>query len=319
MSLLSPLFLSLLPALPQDPAPETDEPTPPSEEVQEEEELTPERAVELLEAADKSGELDLIFIAIEDAGRVADKKVVKELSGFLKHKDAEVRYLTVQTLRYNQDEEALKVLLKQKSNKKILEDERCAEEYYYALGQKGDKRAIKILSDDLNKTNRGDKVTRARILALGRIREVESVEALMDCLVSGAARRRHPQMTEIHTSLVVLTGASVRPNQDDWIAWWNDNKRGLELTKQEQELDTKKGRSAWMELWATPEDKELMELARKQGKDGFGDATPEELEELRKKAEERKKRAEEKRKEEAEKKESGDGGGKDDPDGDGTR
>ena len=98
----------------------------------------------------------------------------------------------------------------------------------------------------------------------------ELQSTLMQCgnveLVSSADGATH--------ALVVLTGASVRPNQDDWIAWWNDNKRGLELTKQEQELDTKKGRSAWMELWATPEDKELMELARKQGKDGFGDATP---------------------------------------------
>lgn len=309
MSLLSTLFFSLLPALPQDPAPEADTPV---EVEQEAEELTPEKALEMLETAVKSKQLDLIFVAVQDAGAVPDKKVVKELGKLLKHTDGEVRFETLKALRYNAHDEATSVLLKAKSNKAIIEDERCAEEYYYALGQKGDKKAIKILADNLNKTNRGDKVTRARILSLGRIREVESVEALMGCLVSGAARRRHPQLTEIHTSLTVLTGAQVRMNQDDWIAWWNDNKKGLKLTEQEQELGTKKGRAAWMTLWATPEDKELMEAARKKGKDDFGDATPEELEELRKKAEERKKRAEEKKKEE----EEGDGG--DDGDGDGT-
>lgn len=290
------LSLSLI-AVAQDP-PAEQEPAPEAEA--EQEELTPEKAVELLEAAEKSKQFDLILAALEETGRVADKKVVKEISGFLKHKDAEIRYEAIRALRYNQDESAIDALLKVKKTKEIIEDDRLAEEYYYALGQHGDKKAIKVLADNLNKTNRGDKVTRARILALGRIREVESVEALMDCLVSGAARRRHPQLTEIHTALTVLTGAEVRPNQDAWIAWWNDNKRGLELTKSEQELTTKKARAAWMTLWATPEDQELMKEAAKRGKDGFADATPEELEEMRKKAEERKKRAEEKAKEEAE-------------------
>ncbi|MCH2100436.1 MAG: hypothetical protein MK209_00720 [Planctomycetes bacterium] len=296
MSLLPALFFILLPALPQEPVPDAETPAEVEGE-QEAEELTPEKALAMIEAAVKSKQLDLIFIAVQDAGKVPDKKVVKELSKLLKHKDSEVRFETVNALRYNAHDEATNVLLKAKSNKAIIEDERCAEEYYYALGQKGDKKAVKILADNLTKTNRGDKVTRARILSLGRIREVESVEALMGCMVSGSARGRHPQMTEIHTSLTVLTGAEIRMNQDDWIAWWNDNKRGLKLTKQEQELGSRKGRAAWMTLWATPEDKELMEAARKKGKDDFGDANPEELEELRKKAEERKKRAEEKKEE----------------------
>ena len=84
-------------------------------------------------------------------------------------------------------------MLKHKKNKAILEDEIVAEQYYLALGQKGDKKALKVLTDGLSKTNRGDKVTRARILALGRIRDTDSVEALIDVMVSGSARRRHPQ------------------------------------------------------------------------------------------------------------------------------
>lgn len=290
--MLSSLLLLAFPAVQQDePAPEPE--TPPQQEEQEEEKITPEKALDMLETAENSKQLDLIFIAIQDAGRVEDKKVAKAVGDFLKHKDSEVRYEALRALRYNEHPEATNVLLKQKKNKAILEDERAAEEYYLSLGQKRDKRAIKILADGLMSTNRGDKLTRARIVSLGRIREVDSVEALMNCLVSGGARRRHPQLMEIHTSLSVLTGAILKPSQDNWIAWWNDNKRGLKLTKEEQELDSKKARAAWMTLWATPEDKELMEAARKAGKDDFADATPEELEELRKKAEEIKRRREE--------------------------
>jgi HEAT repeat protein len=305
MLLVSPLLLIAFTALPQDPPAE--EPAPEAEVSQEAEELTPEQARALLEAAVKSKQLDLIFAAIDETGRIADEKIVKELGELLKHKDGEVRLLCLKALRYNQHEDSLDVLLKHKKNKAILEDEIAAEEYYYALGQKGDKKALKVLTDGLSKTNRGDKVTRARILALGRIRETESVEALIDVMVSGSLRRRHPQLTEIHTSLSVLTGADVEMNQDAWIAWWNDNKKSLKLTEQEQELGTRKGRAAWMTVWATPEDQELMKAAQKKGKDGFGDATEEELEALRKKAEEVKRR-----KEEAE------GDGSDKPGGDGS-
>ena len=291
MLLFSPLLLTAFAALPQDPPRE--EPAPEAEVSQEAEELTPEQARELLETAVKSKQLDLIFAAIDETGRIADKKLVKQLGDLLKHKDGEVRRLSLQALRYNEHEDSLDALLKHKKNKAILEDEIVAEQYYLALGQKGDKKALKVLTDGLSKTNRGDKVTRARILALGRIRDTDSVEALIDVMVSGSARRRHPQLTEIHTSLSVLTGADVKMSQDAWIAWWNDNKKGLKLTTQEQELATRKGRAAWMTVWATPEDQELMKLAQKRGKDGFGDATQEELDELRKKAEEKKRRKEE--------------------------
>lgn len=314
MLIISPLFLTAFALFAQDPP--TEEPAPDAETTQEAEELTPEQAREMLESAVKSKQLDLIFVAIEEAGRIDDDKLVKQLGDLLKHKDGEVRRLSLTALRYNPNEDSLDVLLKHKKNKAILEDEIAAEQYYFALGQKGDKKALKVLTDGLSKTNRGDKVTRARILALGRIRDTDSVEALIDVMVSGSLRRRHPQLTEIHTSLSVLTGADVAMNQDAWIAWWNDNKKGLKLTDQEQELGTRKGRAAWMTVWATPEDQELMKLAQKKGKDGFGDATEEELEELRKKAEEKKRRKEEGDKDDAEG-DAGKGDGTEKPKGDG--
>jgi len=289
----NPLLLALgLVALPQDPPSESTEQEPAGETETEQEELTPDKAVYILSEAMKTKELDLIFGAIEDTGLVDDKRIVKLLGDALKHKDSEVRLEALKALRFNEHADALKALLKLKKNKAIVEDELCAEEYYFALGQKADKKAIDILSDDLATTNRGDKVTRARILSLGRIRDADSVKALIDVMNSGAGRRQHPQMREISTALTVLTGADHRMNRDAWQGWWNDNRKGLKLTKAEQELPSNKARAAWMTLWATPEDRELMELARKAGRTDFADMTPEELEELRKKVQEEKERRE---------------------------
>jgi hypothetical protein len=158
-----------------------------------------------------------------------------------------------------------------------------------ALGQKADVKALPILTDKLHVTNRNDKPTRARILAIGRIRDVKSVEALIAMMNSGRGRRSHPNMKEINLCLQILTGADVRSNRDDWQAWWNDNKKGLKITKEEQEATTKKARATWKVLWANPEDAEIMEKALKRGKTDFADADEDELKKLREKAEARKK------------------------------
>lgn len=267
------------------------------EVIEEEEELTAEEAVELLETALKSRELDLIYTAIEDAGRVADKDVVKLLGKAVKHKDSMVRMDALEALRFNEDPNAFKELLKLKKYKPIVEDEAAAEAYYLAIGQKADVKGLAVLTDKLHITNRGDKATRARILAIGRIRDVKSVEALLDMLKSGAARRRHPNIKEIHLALTVLTGAEVKSSADAWQEWWNDNKKDLEISKEEQEATTKRARATWKTIWADPEDAELMKEALKRGKTDFADADEEELERLKEKAEKRKKDAEDKDKE----------------------
>ena len=268
------------------------------EEVLEEEaELTPEEAVELLETALKTRELDLIYAAIEETGRVDDKKLVKLLGKAVKHKDSMVRMDALEALRFNKNPEALKELLKLKKYKPIVEDEVAAEAYYLSLGQKGDVKALAVLTDKLHVTNRGDKSNRARILAIGHIRDKKSVEALLGMLTSGAGRRRHPNIKEIHLSLTVLTGAEVKSNSDDGLAWWNENKKTYKITKEEQEATTKKGRATWRTIWADPEDAELMKEALKRGKTDFADADEEELDRLREKAEKRKKKEEEAEKE----------------------
>jgi hypothetical protein len=292
MTMLSLLLTFSFVALPQDP-PEIEKGQEPEVEVEVEVDppLTPEKATELLKTALKGKQIDLIFIAIEDAGRVADKNVVKQLGLAVKHKDAEIRVEALTALRFNQDPSAFKELLKFKKYKPVLENDACAEAFFFALGQKADVKAIPVLTDGLVKTNRKDKATRARILSLGRIRDMKSLEALISMMNSGGGGRRGggnpPQMKEISLALQVLTGEEFN-KRSDWQTWWNNNKKKVKISKKEQEASTRKARATWMTLWADPEEAELMKEALKKGKDNFGDADSEELQRLLEKAKKRK-------------------------------
>ncbi len=327
MSVFS-LLLLLPVALPaQDPPPEVEEEVVVEEEVLEEEiveeevieeevaaepepdPLTPEQAAEMLKIAFKSKELDLIFVAIEAAGLVADKSVVQRLAPGLKHKDPEVRLETIQALRFNTDPEALKELIKGGKNKTLMEHEECAENLFLALGQKADKKALPVLTKNLRITRKTDRPTRARIAALGRIRDEDSVEALIDIMNSGAARRKHPNMREITLSLQVLTGEEI-DQRDDWQRWWNNNKKSFKIQPEEGKATSRKARATWKIMWALPEDAELMKEALKRGYDDFADADGDALEKMREKAERQKKKEEEaaRRKEEKKKEKEKDDG-----------
>jgi len=197
--MLETLLLSFLPLplLVQDPPPsdqgEVTDQEPEeglAEPDDEEPALTPEEALELLQAAFKSRQDDLILVAIEDAGQVKDKAVVKSIAAGLKSKDEEIRFATLEALRWNEDDEALKLLLKQRKNRTLLENELTAEAYYWALGQKADKTCFVVLEDDLQSNTKGDKAMQARILSLGRIRQTDSIESLIGLMTKGGKGRR---------------------------------------------------------------------------------------------------------------------------------
>jgi hypothetical protein len=263
---------------------------------EEEPSLTPEEALVLLQEAFKSRQDDLILVAIEDAGQVKDKAVVKSIAAGLKSKDEEIRFATLEALRWNEDDEALKLLLKQKKNRTLLENELTAEAYYWALGQKADKKCFAVLEDDLQSNTKGDKAMQARILSLGRIRQTDSIESLIGLMTKGGKGRRGrgnsggPHREYIFTSLEVLTGQDHRDTLS-WLKWWNDNKKKYKVSKEEWQPRNKKKADQWKILWAHPDEKDLLRLALKKGAQAgdVANASDEDIERLRKKAEERKK------------------------------
>ncbi len=250
------LLLLPCPAIPvatlQEP-PEVQEPPAGEQRGRDPAEIPPEEALEVLDQAFSSKNVEAILQALETMGRVPDKKVVKEVGKAFQNRDARVRAGALQALRFNDAPEALSSLLKLARNKKLLEDKQFAAEYYLALGQKGDAKAIKVLADGLVVDNGGNPVIRARILALGHIRDRRAVEELMDFWVKGKARRAHPYARELSLALGVLTGEN-RRGRDQWIDWWNDNRRSFRIAEEEYELPRQYQRQ-WQRLWATPEEK----------------------------------------------------------------
>ena len=164
-------------------------------------------------------------------------------------------------MRFNEDDEALKRLIAFGKNKILKEDTDYLTEYIYALGQKADKKATKLIKDDLNITSTSTKeVLEARVYALGRIRQVDSIETLLQFSQSsnrgGNRRRMSPKMrVEVQTSLAILTGVELGDQLLDWTKWWSDNKRSFKISKTEGTISNARLQNKWKSLWLTEEQK----------------------------------------------------------------
>lgn len=251
--MLLPLLLGLL-AL--------QEPTPPAEVKQQ----TPAEAAAAIGAALKGKDASAAQASLKASGKIADPAVVKAVADGLRHAEPLVRLAALEALRFNADPAATEALLKQRNNKKLLDDPNTAELYTYALGQKRDKRALPILKDGLVATgDTNGKVLTAKIYALGRIRDEESCEALMDFLNS-AALKTEKYLTEIRISMAALTGVNAGPERKDLLNWWSENKTKLKILDEEAPLP-EAAQEKWTRMWMSPEE---MEAARKAAKAASG-------------------------------------------------
>lgn len=268
------------------PVPDSDTPPAAEEEVK----IDPTEALNKIKTALKS-ESDVVLLdAIEYAAEVEDKKVIGEFYKLLKHKSADVRLAALEAMRFNKHDEALKRLLSFGSNKLLEDDAEYLAEYIYALGQKADKKAAKLIKNDLVMTSAHDEdVLRAKVYSLGRIREVDSIETLLKLSQSGGGGGRGrggrrggrvvKMRVEIQTSLAVLTGVELGDDVLDWTGWWSDNKRSFKMSKAESKVDDRKLQAKWDSLWMTEEQKaqaikdfkEDRAQKRKDGKEDAGD------------------------------------------------
>jgi hypothetical protein len=263
------MFALLLPLLTlpaafawQEPPPPP--PPPPAGAVKE---PTPAEAAQALADALKGKDVALAEGVLKQYGRIADALVVKEIGAGLKHAELPVRLAALEALRFNVHADALELLLKQKSHKKLLEDPVTGEAFALALGQKRDQRAIPLLKDGLTATgSENAKVMSAKLLALGRIRDKESCEVLMDFLNS-AVLKTDLFMGEVRTSMTILTGVDVGKSRKDWLDWWRDAKAKLKIVAEEPPLPEGISGLSWKRRWATPEEIEAWKKERAPGKD----------------------------------------------------
>ena len=263
--------------------PATDNDTPPA--VEDEVNIDPAEALDKIKAAIKSESAVVILNAIEYAAEVEDNKVIGEFYKLLKHKSDEVRLAALEAMRFNKHDEALKRLISFGSNKLLKNDAEYLAEYIYALGQKANKKAAKLIKNDLVMTSAHDEdVLKARVYALGRIREVDSIETLLKLSQSGGGggrggrrgARTVKMRVEIQTSLAVLTGVELGNDVLDWTSWWSDNKRSFKMSKAESKIDDRKLQAKWDSLWMTEEQKaqaiqDFKDERAQNRKDGKGD------------------------------------------------
>lgn len=245
-------------------------PPPPPPPAGTEKEPTPAEAAQAIAEALQDKDAALAEGVLRKYGRIADPLVVKEIGAGLKHAEVPVRLAAVEALRFNPHADATELLLKQKSNKKLLEDAVTGEAFALALGQKRDKRAIPLLKDGLTATgSTNNKVMSAKLFALGRIRDKESCEVLMDFLNS-AALKTELFMGEVRTSMTVLTGVDVGKSRKDWLDWWRDHKAKFKIVAEEPPLPEGLAGMSWKRRWATPEEIEAWKKERGAGKEKDG-------------------------------------------------
>ncbi len=225
---------------------------------------TPEEAAAAIAEALKGDDVALAQGVLKNQGTIESPLVVDAIAPALKHADPLLRAAAVMALRFNKNPSATEVLLKQKGNKKLLDEPACAEAYMYALGQKRDKRALPILKEGLVVTGSiHGKVLTAKLYALGRIRDKESCEILMDFLNS-AVFRVEQYMVEVRMSMAVLTGMDQGEDRRDWLKWWNDSKSKLKMIAEEPPLPDAAAKRKWTSLWMSPEEIEAERKARRE-------------------------------------------------------
>jgi hypothetical protein len=189
---------------------------------------------------------------IDSFGSIADHRVTKAVGLGLRHKDPAVQGAAIKALRYNKDKSAVSELLEVRRQKSIIEDAVLGAEYYLALGQHADIKALPVLAENLNRSKTQDKIVRARVLALGRMRTNAAIEALIRFSVSS---RRRGQRNEVNLALTALTGEELDRGGDrsrsTWTAWWSDHKKHFKVAVQEPELPKRVARN-WERIWREP-------------------------------------------------------------------
>lgn len=164
-------------------------------------------------------------------------------------KELEPRQAAVEALRYSPHPDALEALHTRwkRDKKKLKKEPELAAAVLRAMAQHGKEESIDYLADDLFSIKTRAAV-RARILGLGHVRAERSVEELMGIMKSARRNSIQNYMTDFRVSLMVLTGADHGLGQNEWIAWWNDNKKTFEV-REKPHLLPKKEQYAWDRYW----------------------------------------------------------------------
>lgn len=235
------------------------------DEDEDEEEQGPTKAeveamVERIEEAFKGKTEVLVRVeAVRAAAAVPHDDVAKALRDALGDKESEVTLAALDVLGKMPVEEALDELLRfHKKDRRLKKDDELLAESFKAIARHGDPDTAELFTDNLF-SNTSDVVVEARILGLGMIRDAVAVEGLMDVLKATYGKKGGNQpkvMPHLVLSMTVLIGEHENgSNKDKWVAWWNDNKRDLEISAELPEVPAQMLRK-WQTYWGLETDRE---------------------------------------------------------------
>jgi hypothetical protein len=183
-----------------------------------------------------------------------------------------VRAAALEALRYQEHPSAVDALNKclRKRARRKPEDKELAE-LFGAVGQHGDASSLELLcGGTLDRTR--EHSTRARIQALGRVRDPRSVAeliALMNKAGGGRGGAGNLFDRDFRLALWALTGTDEGGARESWMRWWNDNKKSLELP--EAPPDEPRALAAqWRRLWAPPRNRAQAGKGPGRGRRGGG-------------------------------------------------
>jgi hypothetical protein len=229
--------------------------------------FSPAVAAQQIAAAIKVGVAPAVE-AVETYGHMADPAVTKAVAKFLWHRDADMKAAGVQSLRFNEDDSALTELLKARKHKDLTRDPVVGAEYYLALGQHGDLKALSTLATNLNPSRRRDNCVRSRVLALGRMRSRTSLKTLIKYASRGGKFRN-----EVRMSLAALTGLDLGKDAREWAAWWKLKGASYRVGAVEKDLPPRLAKG-WQKIWRKPSDEpaQKKKKANAAGDEGNGDS-----------------------------------------------
>ena len=193
---------------------------------------------ELTKAFAKDAAPQLRVDTIAKSVDALDARVIEWIAKGLQDKDARVVQAAVDALGKMPHPDALAALhrLVKRDKNKLVEDEVLFPLVLKSIGRHGSPSSIEVLSEDPF-SQRAYATVQARVMALGNIRSVASVEALISMAQLVGQHKMDGVRSEFRVALARLTGRDLGPVPEPWFAWWRDNKKGLEIAKEAPTLE----------------------------------------------------------------------------------
>jgi hypothetical protein len=229
---------------------------------------------ELTRAFDKEGSPEARAAAIARCHELPDPEVIGWVRKGLDDKDERVIEASIAALGRLPHKSSLEALHAyfRRDKKKLEANSRLYPLLIKEIGRHGDETSIALLTDDAF-DQRAYATGQARIMALGNIRSAKSVEALIDLSKKVGVHRMDGLRQDMRLALARLTGSDLGAVSTQWVAWWQDHKKGFEMAKTPPKLEPAMERQ-WARYWggaAAGEDGDDTGGARRRGGDKGGD------------------------------------------------